>query len=629
MMRGPAPTLGLVLGLALLAPGCPYVSRAEIEAQLELRDDDGDGVSVADGACDDLDATVFPGADEVPYDNVDNDCVDGDLRDVDGDGHDGCLLQGGSCVEGEAPDCDDEDAARFPGAQDEPYDGVDSDCKGNHDYDLDSDGFTAADADEGELAAYETASGLSAQRGDCVDTNLTVYPGAAGDVPYDGVDTDCDGANDFDADGDGFVAPEDDSALALAALERYLEGLGDTLPDASELDCDDADPDVNPGEDEVWYDGLDADCDGADDYDQDGDGFELSEDCSDDPTADPDAARISPDSVESLSTEADDDCFNDDDSRWGGADSEWTNPRSVRVVHAGDRFVLGGVLDGYESPFASVPDANAVGIFNFDVAGLPAPLTDERLFLFPTNDIDALSLYAVGSDVDVSWVEPFESTVVSRLYRYGLAGVGPGQALLGPEVALSNGVLDASVVDLDDTWAWACGPDQLLAVELTGKTVTTAVTPVPGEPLTCFQEAAPNVATVCVASGCQTFEAAAGTLTSVPGRTGALISEAHRSDGVWTFIDDGQLVVEGASVPSEAADHASFVADDGQVYGLLQGPGGLELLHGPDGGPFERIALTPDVTGAVVEVSLAVSDERLFGAVRTDADEVRWATWIR
>ena len=34
MMRGPAPTLGLVLGLALLAPGCPYVSRAEIEAQL-------------------------------------------------------------------------------------------------------------------------------------------------------------------------------------------------------------------------------------------------------------------------------------------------------------------------------------------------------------------------------------------------------------------------------------------------------------------------------------------------------------------------------------------------------------------------------------------------------------------
>ena len=47
-MRGPAPTLGLVLGLALLAPGCPYVSRAEIEAQLELRDDDGDGVSVAD-----------------------------------------------------------------------------------------------------------------------------------------------------------------------------------------------------------------------------------------------------------------------------------------------------------------------------------------------------------------------------------------------------------------------------------------------------------------------------------------------------------------------------------------------------------------------------------------------------
>ena len=37
-------------------------------------------------------------------------------------------------------------------------------------------------------------------------------------------------------------------------------------------DCDDTDATINTSATEVWYDGVDQDCDGANDYDQDGDG---------------------------------------------------------------------------------------------------------------------------------------------------------------------------------------------------------------------------------------------------------------------------------------------------------------------------------------------------------------------
>jgi len=618
----------LLVGLALVASGCPYVSRAEIEAQLELRDDDGDGVSVSDGDCDDLDGTVYPGAEEVPYDNVDNDCVDGDIRDVDNDGHEGCLLQGGVCVEGDAPDCDDNDPALFPGAQDTPYDGVDSDCRGNHDYDLDGDGYALAGTDSGELDAYEAASGLSAERGDCVDTNTTVYPDAPGEEPYDGVDTDCDGTNDFDVDGDGFVAPADDSATARAALDRYLEGLGEPIPSDDQLDCDDAVAEVNPGEDEVWYDGVDADCDGANDYDQDGDGYEQGEDCSDDPTLDPDAALRSPEAVETLSDDIDDDCYEGADAPWGGADTTWTNPRSLRLVHVGERFTLGALLDTFESPFSLVDDAG-FGLLNFDVGGGNAPSTDERLFLRDVSG-DGFALLPTAADVEVGFARVSVNTMATTVFRYSLESVGPTQLLDSlPTVAGSTGVLRPTVLDLDGAWAWACGEGQFLSADQTEPLVVVARTTLPSEPLTCFTEPTLGDATVCVDSGCQTFRSDGGTLSPIAGREGYLITEAVRSGDVWTFIDDGLLLVEGATVPSEPADHAAFVADGGDVFGLLQGPDGLELLHGPDGGPFERFTVDPGVDGEVVEVAIAAADDRIFAVVRSDADDVRWATWRR
>ncbi|MDP2314206.1 MAG: MopE-related protein [Pseudomonadota bacterium] len=79
---------------------------------------------VADATdCDDTEATVHPGGAEVPYDGLDQDCLDGDEEDVDGDGALASTTGGA--------DCDDTDATVFPGAEETWGNGVtDNDCDG-------------------------------------------------------------------------------------------------------------------------------------------------------------------------------------------------------------------------------------------------------------------------------------------------------------------------------------------------------------------------------------------------------------------------------------------------------------------------------------------------------------------
>ncbi len=195
---------------------------------LVVEDADGDGAgSVASGGddCDDTDAAVLPGAEDAWYDGVDSDCAGNDDFDQDGDG---------TRVEG---DCDDADATVYPGAADTWYDGVDSDCAADDDFDQDVDGFTV-DVD-------------------CDDGDDTVNPGAR-DTWYDGVDSDCGGEDDYDQDGDG----------------HQSDAFGGD-------DCDDLAATTYPGAEEQWYDGIDQDCAGGDDDDQDGDGVAWPDDCND------------------------------------------------------------------------------------------------------------------------------------------------------------------------------------------------------------------------------------------------------------------------------------------------------------------------------------------------------------
>ncbi|MCB9797746.1 MAG: putative metal-binding motif-containing protein [Alphaproteobacteria bacterium] len=97
----------------------------------EALDIDGDGVTPAEGDCDDSDPDTYPGAPEVCGDGADNDC-DGELDDKDLD-LDGFIDSDCEAYTGSLPvgDCDDADPSVNPDALDSPdLDYIDENCDG-------------------------------------------------------------------------------------------------------------------------------------------------------------------------------------------------------------------------------------------------------------------------------------------------------------------------------------------------------------------------------------------------------------------------------------------------------------------------------------------------------------------
>ncbi|MEE2750699.1 MAG: MopE-related protein [Myxococcota bacterium] len=142
-------------------------------------------------------------------------------------------------------DCDEDDATVFPGATETWYDGVDQDCDGANDFDADADGHDSIDHG-GD---------------DCDDTNAAVNPVAA--EVCDGVDNDCDGTIDGSASIDASTWYSDDDGDGYGGASSGVVDCtapSNLVPDGQ--DCDDTDPAINPGATEDCNDAIDHDCDG-------------------------------------------------------------------------------------------------------------------------------------------------------------------------------------------------------------------------------------------------------------------------------------------------------------------------------------------------------------------------------
>ena len=325
-------------GWGLIQPAAAMT--AWIDDQTPPVDDDGDGYT-DDVDCDDGDPTIHPGATEVCGDGIDQDCDGADeacpAPDDDGDGYDA------------NEDCDDGDPAIHPGATEVCGDGIDQDCDGV-DEDCCATAITAVTYNAGKAEIKVVAT--------CDDPTATlqVYADGVylGDMTYKAkkshfelklkpvapepalveVEADCGGYDHWgsvDNDGDGYSEDDDcndnDPDINPGAVEICGDGIDQDCDGSdpvcpvdndgdgylADVDCDDSDPEIHPGAAEICGDGIDQDCDGADEAcpapDDDGDGYDANEDCDDnDPAIHPGAAEICDDGIDQDCDGADEAC---------------------------------------------------------------------------------------------------------------------------------------------------------------------------------------------------------------------------------------------------------------------------------------------------------------------------------
>jgi hypothetical protein len=210
------------------------------------------------------------------------------------------------------------------------------------------------------------------------------------------------GCDDGDFDGDGFVEP---------------------------ADCDDGDPLVYPGAEEVPYDGKDQNCDGFDLVDRDRDGFQAQAaggpDCNDlDASVHPGAKETPYDGVDSDCDRWDDDDFDKDGfvaMGHGGDDCDDRDPRITPLDLDGDGYSpCTGDCDegdplrhesaepvcgnGFDDDCDDVSDCTPTGVLAIDTAPVrieaSGPIHDYGIRLVSPGDVDGdglVDLVVVGN----------------------------------------------------------------------------------------------------------------------------------------------------------------------------------------------------------------------------------------
>ncbi len=252
-----------------------------------------DGLVLDNTDCDDTDASINPDATEIPDNDVDENC-DGlkDLtwfEDADEDGFGNTeVMQVGDVAPdgfvGNNDDCDDTDENINPDADEIPDNDVDENCDGIKTYTWyeDSDGDGYGNAESIEIAA-EQPTGYVSNDEDCNDNNELVNPDAV-EIKGNDVDENCDGNVESAVCGDGVedVGEEcddggttsEDGCSSTCTLEDDACSDGMDNDGDGEVDCND--PDCIGTESCP----IETVCDDMIDNDGDGDVDCLDSDCS-------------------------------------------------------------------------------------------------------------------------------------------------------------------------------------------------------------------------------------------------------------------------------------------------------------------------------------------------------------